>query len=185
MLRDRYIGREEWRKIDFAPNYEVSKLGRVRSVHRSVCTNGYLPNDVVILKPIYRGKSGYYCVNIHVNGKRRMVNIHRLVALAFIENPRPKVFNMINHIDGNKTNNRVDNLEWCNCSMNMTHAYEHGLQENGNIRPVVQMRSNGDYLCVFKSITEAAIVNSVTKGHAWECVSKNKLFRRKYYLKYL
>lgn len=184
-MKDYYIGIEVWRKIDSAPNYEVSNLGRVRSVHRSVCTNGYRPDDVAILKPIYRGKSGYYCVNIHVNGGRRMVNIHRLVALAFIENPRPKVFNMINHIDGNKTNNRVDNLEWCDCSMNMIHAYKNGLQKNGNIRPVIQTYSNGEYLCAFKSIIEAAIVNGVTKAHAWQCVKKNKLLRRKYYLKYL
>lgn len=185
MMRDRYIGREEWRKIDFAPNYEVSNLGRVRSVYRSVCTNGYRPNDVVILKPIYRGKTGYYCVHIHINGKKIMVDIHRLVALAFIENERPKDFNMVNHIDGDKTNNCVDNLEWCNCSMNMIHAYKLGLEENGNIRPVIQTYSNGDYLCVFKSLVEAAIVNGVTKGRVWQCVGKNKLFRRKYYLNYL
>lgn len=184
-MRDFYIGIEEWRKVDSAPNYEVSNLGRVRSIHRSVCTNGYQPNDVAILKPICRGKTGYNFVNIHVNGKRRMVNIHRLVALAFIKNPRPKDFNMINHIDGDKTNNRVDNLEWCNCSMNMIHAHKHGLQKNGNIRPVIQTYSNGDYLCVFKSITEAAVVNGVTIAHAWQCVKKNKKFRRKYYLRYL
>jgi hypothetical protein len=184
-MKDYYLGIEEWRKIDSAPNYEVSNLGRVRSTHRSVCTNGYQPNDVAILKPICRGKTGYYCVHIHINGKKKMVDIHRLVALAFIENERPKDFNMVNHIDGDKTNNRVDNLEWCNCSMNMLHAYKHGLQKNGNIRPVIQTYSNGDYLCAFKSIAEAAIVNGVTLAHAWQCVKKNKLFRRKYYLKYL
>lgn len=184
-MKDYYIGIEEWRKIDSAPNYEVSNLGRVRSTHRSVCTNGYQPNDVAILKPICRGKTGYYCVHIHINGKKRMVNINRLVALAFIKNPRPKDFNMINHIDGNKANNCVDNLEWCNCSMNMIHAYKKGLQKNGNIRPVVQTYSNGDYLCAFRCIAEAAIVNGVTLAHAWQCVNKKKLLRRKYYLKYL
>ena len=184
-MRDFYIGIEEWRKIDSAPNYEVSNFGRVRSIRRSVCTNGYRPNDIAILKPILRGKKGYYCVHINVNGKKRMVNIHRLVALAFIENPRPKVFNMINHIDGNKANNRIDNLEWCDCLMNMTHANKLGLLNNRHIRPVIQTYSNGDYLCAFKSLAEAAIVNGVTKERVWQCVGKNKLFRRKYYLNYL
>ena len=184
-MRDFYIGIEEWRKVDSAPNYEVSNLGRVRSIHRSVCTNGYQPNDVAILKPICRGKTGYNFVNIHVNGKRRMVNIHRLVALAFIKNPRPKDFNMINHIDGDKTNNRVDNLEWCNCSMNMIHASKHGLLNSGKIRPVIQTYSNGEFFCAFKSIVEAAIVNGVTVARAWQCVKKNKKFRRNYYLRYL
>lgn len=58
---------------------------------------------------------------------RRYIRVHRLVATYFVENPNPKEYNIVNHIDGDKLNNNADNLEWCDISINTQHAYDNGL----------------------------------------------------------
>lgn len=73
---------------------------------------------------IGRGRR-YLCVKPSINGKQRTFYVHRLVAEAFL--PNPKNFPQINHIDGNPHNNNVDNLEWCTASHNIRHAYDNGL----------------------------------------------------------
>lgn len=60
------------------------------------------------------------------------VPVHRLVALTWVDNPDPSSKNMVNHIDGNKLNNHVDNLEWCTCSENNQHAYDTGLKDRSH-----------------------------------------------------
>lgn len=64
---------------------------------------------------------GYNRVNLSLNGKAKKFRVHRLVAQAFIDNPLNKPF--VNHIDGNKLNNHVSNLEWCTASENEHHSY--------------------------------------------------------------
>jgi hypothetical protein len=107
----------------FETHYEVSNLGNVRSIDR-VANNGHnngvrkLPSKV--LKPAL-GKAGYLLVSFCVDNVKSNHNIHRLVARAFIQNEANKP--QVNHKDGNKQNNHVDNLEWVTCSENGLHAY--------------------------------------------------------------
>ena len=68
---------------------------------------------------------GYYLVNLSVCGKVKTYQLHRLIANAFIENPEN--LPVVNHKDGNKLNNKVENLEWCTHSKNIIHAFETGL----------------------------------------------------------
>ena len=63
---------------------------------------------------------------LYKNGKEKLFRVHRLVAMAFL--PNPNNLPQVNHKDGNKQNNSVDNLEWCEQSDNMKHAYKNGLQ---------------------------------------------------------
>lgn len=63
---------------------------------------------------------------LYKNGKEKLLRVHRLVAMAFL--PNPNNLPQVNHKDGNKQNNSVDNLEWCEQSDNMKHAYKNGLQ---------------------------------------------------------
>jgi hypothetical protein len=108
-----------WFKIN--NEYEVSKLGEVKSLSRKVnCKNGFRITKEKILKPNFQKKTGYYSVTLH-----KVMSIHRLVATAFIPNPENKPF--VNHKDGNKLNNNVDNLEWVTASENGIHAFKSGL----------------------------------------------------------
>ena len=68
---------------------------------------------------------GYKLVTLNTqkNGHGRGYFVHRLVAMLFVVNPMPTQFRQVNHIDGNPANNRADNLEWCNCRMNIRHGH--------------------------------------------------------------
>ena len=113
---------ELWRPIEgYEGLYEVSSYGRVRSLDRYVktCYEAYKLQKGKILNP-GKDKDGYLQVSLHCNGKQHQRKIHRLVAQAFIEN-----FDnlpMINHKDEDKTNNRVDNLEWCTAKYNANYG---------------------------------------------------------------
>lgn len=101
---------EEWK--DYEEDYAVSSYGRMYSKRAGRCLSiKSFDND------------GYVKVAPHGNTKR----LNRIVAQTFIPNPDSKT--TVNHIDGNKTNNRVDNLEWSTRSEQMIHAYKHGLKK--------------------------------------------------------
>lgn len=100
---------EEWKDIEgYEGLYQVSNLGRVKRV-----TTGR------ILKPSKHTK-GYYRVELYKNGSQSKKLIHRLVAQVFIPNPDNK--SQVNHIDENKTNNLVSNLEWMTAKENLNHG---------------------------------------------------------------
>ena len=109
---------EIWKPVKGFENYEVSNLGQVKSL------NYNRTKEAKILR-LCKNKDGYLCVHLHKNGKGYAKKVHRLVTAAFIPNPEGKT--EVNHIDGNKTNNRVENLEWATHSENMHHAWETGL----------------------------------------------------------
>ena len=95
----------------------------------SINTNGqiYSHRRGIYLKPGING-SGYKIVTLCDKNKRKNKSIHRLLAQHFLENPNslPEV----NHIDGNKLNNNLNNLEWCSCSYNMKHSYKNKISTN-------------------------------------------------------
>ena len=100
-----------WKTIKGHPNYAVNEKGDVKNIKTER-----------ILKPVFT-HNGYLRVNL--NGK--LIRVHRIVALAFI--PTENEFLQINHKDGNKQNNNVNNLEWCTASENITHAHLTGLKK--------------------------------------------------------
>lgn len=110
----------EWKAI--TDKYAVNTVGDVES---------YWRRDPIILKP-QLSNSGYLYVELHIGGKHINYFVHRLVAEAFIPNPDGKP--EVNHIDGNKLNNRVENLEWCTASENKRHAYDTKLSPSGGRR---------------------------------------------------
>lgn len=97
---------------------------------------------------------GYLRLGLRAKGKRKHFTIHRLVAQTFIPNPEGKPF--VNHIDGDKTNNRVENLEWCNQSENMLHAFRTGLKSPSHPKPVRQYTLEGEFVKEYSSREEAA-----------------------------
>jgi hypothetical protein len=106
----------------YETHYEVSNLGNVRSVERMVshAKGGLKRNFSKVLKH-GKGKNGYLTVSFSVDSVKSNHSVHRLVARAFIENESNKP--QVNHKDGNKHNNHVDNLEWMTHSENGLHAY--------------------------------------------------------------
>lgn len=120
---------EIWKDIQgYESLYQISNLGRVKSLKRK-CGQGN-NNSRMVNERIRRDRvnsRGYCYVSLHKNGKRKTFTIHRMVGLAFIINP--KHYPEINHIDGIKTNNNVNNLEWVTTSMNIKHAYSIGMKE--------------------------------------------------------
>jgi len=144
---------EEWRIV---PNtngkIQVSNMGNVRSLLRG---------EPYVLKTQIDNK-GYKRVRVTINRNKMTFKIHRLVANAFIPNPYNK--SQVNHIDGDKTNNCVDNLEWSTNSENRNHAIKEGIWVNSNINPLLEHNNMikkpviaymGDKKMRFESISSA------------------------------
>lgn len=107
-----------WKQIkDYEGLYEISEDGNIRNKKGS-------------LKIVSPNKRGYKRVTLCKNGKEKIISIHRLVAEAFIPNPENKP--QVNHINGIRSDNNVENLEWCTQSENQLHAFSTGLQK-GNV----------------------------------------------------
>jgi len=126
------IENEIWKDVvGFEGAYQVSSFGRVKSLDRIVKRppKGDLPLKGKYIKPLME-KKGYFAVGLINHSIKHQRKIHRLVATMFIDNPMN--YPQVNHKDGNKTNNNIDNLEWCNNSMNIQHAYDNGLKKARN-----------------------------------------------------
>jgi hypothetical protein len=119
------MSEEVWKDIPDYEGYQASNLGNIRSVDRKVKnSNGreYYVKGTSIKKTL--SKNGYYVVRLTKAKLERFV--HRLVGFAFIPNPENKP--QINHINGVKTDNRLENLEWCTNRENIEHARVTGLK---------------------------------------------------------
>lgn len=162
---------ETWADIEgYEGLYQVSTLGRVRSLDRiTQCTNCYGNKvDVTIRGKLLRGSkdfAGYLVVMLYGSKSRTTCKVHRLVAKAFISNPENKP--EVNHIDGDKSNNYVDNLEWVTGSENKAHAYSIGLSK------VVKVRCIDDGQ-VFNSMTSADRYYHLGEGCVWYAIKTGK-----------
>ncbi len=122
--------KEIWRDIEgYEGLYQVSNLGSMKSCDKIVKfkNGGKREYKSLILKPTV-ANTGYFVVSLHKNNKRNLVLIHRLVAKAFIPNPERKP--EVNHKNGIKTDNRVENLEWVTGAENKKHAYDTNLRKS-------------------------------------------------------
>lgn len=156
---------EIWRPIaGYEGYYEVSNHGRVRSLFRVVQHgNRTITISEKILKSSFR--DGYEFVGVSKLGKTTTIDVHRLVASAFVDNPDPSLFTEVNHKDRNKRNNRPENLEWVTHVQNVEHAkltvmhseegkrrIREGSKHSKRLRPVLCKELNRQ----FSSIAEAS-----------------------------
>lgn len=110
---------EEWKTMTYKGetfnDYEVSNTGKIRSLN-------YKGHGSTKELQLYTEKSGYLSVRLSKNGKRKNYLVHRVVAFTWIENDEPTVKTVVNHINEDKTDNRVENLEWCTQRHNVQHG---------------------------------------------------------------
>ena len=175
--------KETWKDI---PNYEgfyqASNLGNIRSLSFGP-RNMRKSHDVKLLKQSLTN-CGYMKVQLYKRGVPKMHYVHRLVAETFLPNPNNEP--QVNHIDGNKQNNNVNNLEWSSASHNQIHSIRHGLRAsspmagklgalNHNSKPVLQYDLNGNFLQRFNSVADANRHLGVKSYSIAECAKgKNK-----------
>ena len=144
---------EVWRPIpDYEGYYEASNMGRIRSVDRYVKnywgSTTFLKSRIMVC---YIAKTGYMQVKLSKNGVEKKPLVHRLVALTFL--PNPLQLPQVNHIDGDKTNNNVTNLEWCTGSDNQLHSRRILNRVCGMKRKPVICLENGK---IYESVSHAA-----------------------------
>lgn len=148
---------EIWKDvIGYEGLYQVSNLGRIKSVYRKVFNPGlnvWRTQKERILKTVLDYK-GYVRVTLSKKGKIKQHLLHRLVAKAFI--PNPNRYPQINHIDENPQNNSVDNLEWCTNLYNTNYGNHPLRVSESQAIPIIQLSLEGEFIKEWNSSEEAA-----------------------------
>lgn len=165
---------EVWRDIiGYEGLYQVSNLGKVRSLFRYK----------KVLKPLLVG-AGYYQVQLSQKGNVKVKLLHRLVAIAFLDNPNN--LPCVNHKDGDKSNNTVTNLEWCTYSDNEKHSYSVLKKKSKgrlglfgsrcyNHKNILQISDTGLVINEFESRGEASRLTGISSGNIWLAMNGRRI----------
>lgn len=158
---------EKWCRIDGYMDYRISSTGKVESL------KGGRP---ILIRPKLT-RAGYLSVGLYKDGKRKFFFVHRLVATAFVLNLNGDT--QVNHINGNKEDNRAANLEWCTASENSQHAFDTGLSRHLPERQQAATRAAKDasskrvhssvLKCTFVSARDAARQTGVSQQNISAC----------------
>lgn len=183
---------ELWKDVvGYEGLYQVSNMGRVRSVDHETETarNGVtfvVSKKGKVLTPVTR-QHGYLGVMLYGRGGHarrgfRTFSVHRLVAEAFVENPHG--YAEVNHLDECKTNNRADNLEWCDRTHNIRYGtgIERGHKKIGEARrrPVIQMDMQGNVIREWESLTDVERKTGMSKSSICNCCRKKNGYSHAY-----
>lgn len=155
---------EEWKNITgYEGLYQVSNMGRVRRLPRRIVNHGTQTVKKGSMVAQYPNRKGYMRLNLFKDGKMTEYFVHRLVAKAFV----PNTYNLpdINHKSEVKTENRADNLEWCDKKYNNNFGTRTQRAIAKQEYAVVQKTLGGDVLKEYPSIQEAGRQTSISAGH--------------------
>ena len=164
---------EKWKDVvSYEGLYQISNFGRVKGKHR--------------IKSQQDNGKGYLMVRLNKNGKSRWHLVHRLVAKAFIENPENKP--TVNHIDGNRKNNKFNNLEWATYSENNLHSYRSNGRKSALAVPIYCIETGKIYKSSYDASKDTGIPQSSinrcangifksTNGTHWGLLTNRKEIR--------
>ncbi len=173
---------EKWKIIDNYSDYQVSNLGRIKSLKK---WNDGLKERILKFRI---GKHGYSYVVLCKNDIRKTLKVHRLVLMTFKPIVNPEYF-QCNHIDGNKLNNNIDNLEWCSPKENTNHAIKTGLmnqnRENNSFYGKKHTQETKEKISKFNKINSLGkhptkeTKEKISKSKIGERNPNNKLSKKK------
>ena len=146
---------ETFVKIEGFENYEISNLGKVRNIKSGI-----------MLKP-WITKDGYLRHCLYKHNKRKNLLLHRIIATSFIDNHEEKP--CVNHIDENKLNNDLSNLEWCTERENVIHGTRTKRAAEKLSKKVIQLDLNDNVLNEFESMRQAERETGVSVGNISSC----------------
>lgn len=171
--------RESWKDVKgYEGLYQVSSFGRVKRMTKKVYNPGTYSGECTyrekLLSP-HIDSVGYYQILLRNKNKIKRVRVHRIVAEAFIDNPNE--LPVINHKDGNKLNNNIDNLEWCSHSHNTKEAFRIGLahhkslwgSEHPKAKVVYQFDKNNNFIKRWDCIADAQRELRVHGANIYKC----------------
>ena len=165
--------------VGYENEYQVNQFGQIRTLKNSPKCKKF-----DLLKPQTSKKNGYVYQMLYKKGKQKLLRVHRIVAMAFL--PNPNNLPQVNHKDGDKQNNKVDNLEWCMQSDNMLHAYKNGLQTpsekqrqaiintNKLKQKKVVLIKDGITVKMFDSLSEASRQTKISVSHISRCCTQKR-----------
>ena len=165
--------------------YKVSNKGEVKSVKRVVNHGNFDTERKIkerIIKPWDDGR-GYNCVSLSKDGKVYNKRVHRLVLEAFVENEFDKP--TVNHINENRKDNRLENLEWATYEENNNHGGHNARVSKTLSKAVVQLNENGEKIAEFSSTKEAGIATGINPVNIQSClVHTNRILAGGYKWRY-
>lgn len=182
--------KEIWKDIKGYENlFQVSNLGNVRSLDKTITTKD---GKIVTykgrqFKNEYTDRDGYHKVGLTHCGKYKTVHVHRLVAIAFLGEPNDKTL-VVNHIDSNPGNNRIENLEWVTQQQNCLHSFNFGKRKensgenhrwavltNFQVLEIPKLRELGYSLHQISKLYNVSYscIKNIASGRKWNYVSNN------------
>ena len=160
---------EIWKDIkDYEGLYQVSNLGRVKSIPRK----GTVKTERIIAGG-FDGKYTFYALS--KNNRRKLILGHRLVAEAFI--PNPNNLPQVNHINEIKTDNRVENLEWCDEKYNINYGTGVERRAVQKRKRIMKLTMGNKEICIYNSLTEAAKDSKASAGCISSCCNGRKDYK--------
>lgn len=175
---------EVWKDIkNFEGMYQISNMGNVRSLNRVTYNkNGTKVNRVGKIKKQTIDNLGYFHVRLSKDSQTKTFRIHQLVAQAFIDNPNN--YRCINHIDEDKTNNSIENLEWCSSKYNLEYSGNTKKACNSNKKQVLQYDLKGNLIKEWESLKSIELELKYSHSAVGQCCRGNTKSSHGYVWKY-